>query len=68
MRRLDQRIRQIAQQPLTVGELKLGGAQTDARSRLPADPAVHIIVEKILAGPAEITAAAPAERRRCQNQ
>jgi hypothetical protein len=68
MRRLDQRIRQIAQQPFTVGELELRCAQTDARSHFSADPPVHIIIEEILARTAEIATAASAERRGCENQ
>ena len=62
MRRLDQGIGQIAKQPFIVGELELRRTQADARRRLAAEPAMHVVVEKILAGAAEIAAAAAAER------
>src|SRR5258707_2233305 len=62
MRRLDQGVSEIAKQPLVVGELELRCTQADARRRLAADPAVHIVIEKILPGAAEIAAAAAPER------
>src|SRR6266849_3780765 len=68
VRRLDQRVSQIAKQPLVVGELELRCAQADARRRLAADPAVHVVVENILAGAAEIAAAATPERHAYQEQ
>jgi hypothetical protein len=68
MRRLDQRIRQVAQQPFVVGELELRRAQADAAGHLAADPAMHVVVEEVLAGTAEIAAAAAAECCACQNQ
>ena len=61
MRRLDQGVSEIAKQPLAVGELEPRWTQADARRRFAADPAVHIVIEKILAGAAEIAAAAAAE-------
>src|SRR5512141_2863136 len=61
MRRLDQGIGQIAKQPFVVGELELRRTQADARRRLAAEPAMHVVVEEILAGAAEIAAAAAAE-------
>src|SRR5258706_14719081 len=68
MRRLDQRIGQIAEQPFVIGQLELRGTQADARRRLAADPAMHVVAEKILAGAAEIAAAAASERRAYQEQ
>ena len=62
MRRLDQGIGEIAKLPFVVGELELRGLQADASRRLGADPAMHVVVEKILPGAAEIAAAAAAER------
>src|SRR6266849_3714111 len=67
-RRLDQRISQIAKQPFVIGKLELRGTQTDACHRLAADPAMHVVVEKILAGAAEIATAAAAERHAYQEQ
>ena len=64
MRRLDQGIGEIAEQPFVVGELELRRLQADARCHLGADPAMHVVVEEILAGAAEIAAAAAAERAR----
>src|SRR5712671_2175465 len=61
MRRLDQGVSKVAKQPLVVGELELRWTQADARGRLGADPAVHVVVEDILAGAAEIAAAAAPE-------
>ena len=61
MRRLDQGVSEIAKQPLLVGELELRCTQADARRHLAADPAVHIVIENILAGAAEIAAAAASE-------
>src|SRR5450432_755488 len=63
MRRLDQGIGEIAKPPFVVGELELRRAQADACGCFAADPAMHAIAEKILAGAAEIAAAAAAERR-----
>src|SRR5213078_1137874 len=57
MRRFDQGVGQIAQQPFIVGELELRRTQADTRRRLAAEPAMHVVVEKILAGAAEIAAA-----------
>src|ERR1700687_649600 len=48
MRRLDQGVSEIAKQPFVVGELELRRTQADARRRLAADPAVHVLLEKIL--------------------
>src|SRR6266581_1946571 len=67
-RRLDQRIGQITEQPFIIGKLELRGTQADACRRLAADPAMHVVVEKILAGAAEIAAAAAAERHAYQEQ
>src|SRR6266851_2776052 len=67
-RRLDQRISQIAKQPFVIGKLELRGTQADACGRLAADPAMHVVVEKILAGAAEIATAAAAERHAYQEQ
>jgi hypothetical protein len=63
MRRLDQGVGEIAKQPLVVGELELRWAQADARRCLGTDPAVHVVIEDIIAGAAEIAAAAT---RECQ--
>ncbi len=68
MRRLDQRVSQIAKLPFVVSELELRGMQADARCRLAADPAMHVVVAKILAGATEIAAAAAAERHACEKQ
>src|SRR6266404_3240697 len=65
-RRLYQRISQIAEQPFVIGKLELRGTQADACRRLAADPAMHVVVEKILAGAAEIAAAAASKRRAYQ--
>src|SRR5258707_15412789 len=61
MRRLDQWVGEIAKQPLVVGELELGWAQAGARRRLGTDPAVHVVIQDIVAGAAEIAAAPPPE-------
>ncbi len=68
MRRLDQGISQIAQQPFVVGELELRRLEADACRRLAAKPAVHVVVANIGAGAAEIAAAAAAEGRGCYKQ
>src|SRR5229473_8558123 len=68
MRRLDQRIGQIAKQPFVIGKLELRGTQADACRRLATDPAMHVVVEKIRAGATEIAAAAAAERDAYQDQ
>ena len=68
MRRLDQGVSQIAKQSFIIGELELRGAQADARRRFAAEPAVHVVVEEILAGAAEIAAAAAAERHAYEKQ
>src|SRR5258705_851032 len=62
MRRLDQGVGEIAKQPLVVGELELRWTQADARRRLGTDPAVHVVIQDIVAGAAAIAAAAAAER------
>src|SRR5258708_18887501 len=59
MRRLDQGVGEIAKQPLVVGELELRWTQADARRRLGTDPAVHVVIQDIVACAAEIAAAAP---------
>src|SRR5438445_13560432 len=61
MRRLNQGVGEIAKQPLVVGELELRWTQADARRSLGTDPAVHVVIENILAGAAEIAAAAAPE-------
>src|SRR5712675_914618 len=61
MRRLDQGVGEIAKQPLVVGELELRWTQADARRRLGTNPAVHVVIQDIVAGAAEIAAAAAAE-------
>src|ERR1700722_11852470 len=61
MRRLDQRIGKIAKPPLVVGELELRRTEANASGHLGAHPAMHVVVEKILPGAAEIAAAAAAE-------
>src|SRR6266481_1586039 len=58
MRRLDQWVGKIAKQPLVVGELELRWTQADARRRLGTDPAVHVVIQDIVAAAAEIAAAA----------
>ena len=68
MRRFDQRISQIAKPPLVVGELELRGPQPNAGRRFGAKPVVHAVADKILAGAAEIAAAAAAKRHACQQQ
>ena len=68
MRRLDQGIGEIAKLPFVVGELELRRMQADASRGLAADPAMHVVVEKILAGAAEIAAAASAERSADEQQ
>src|SRR5260370_14619058 len=61
MRRLNQWVGEIAEQPLVVGELGLRWTQADARRRLRTDPTVHVVIQDIVAGAAEIAApAAPA--------
>src|SRR5258706_13334988 len=59
MRRLDQGVGEIAKQPLVIGELELRWTQGDARRRLGTDPAVHVVIQDIVAAAAEIAAAAP---------
>src|SRR5258708_22218073 len=54
MRRLDQGVGEIAKQPLVVGELELRWTQADARRRLGTDPAVHVVIQVIVAASAEI--------------
>ena len=61
MRRLDQGIGEIAKLPFAFGELELRRLQADAARRLSAEPAMHVVVAEILAGAAEIAAAAAAE-------
>ena len=61
MRRLDQRIGKIAKLAFVFGELKLRRPEADASGYLGAKPAMHVVVAEILAGAAEITAAAAAE-------
>src|ERR1700682_2392509 len=67
-RRLDQGVSEIAKQSFVVGELELRRTQADARRRLASDPAVHVVVENILAGAAETSAAAAPERYTYQEQ
>ena len=68
MRRLDQRIGQIAKLAFIIGELELRRTQADAAGDLGAHPAVHVVVAEIRAGAAEIAAAAAAERKAQQHQ
>ncbi len=68
MRRFDQGIGQIAKLPLAVGELELRRLQPDASRCLGADPAMHVVVEEILSGAAEIATAAPPERQAYREQ
>src|SRR3977135_2891327 len=68
MRRLDQGVGEIAQPAFIVGELELRRLEADAAGGLGPQPAVHVVVAKILAGTAEITAAAAAEGRADQNE
>src|SRR3954463_2981373 len=63
MRRLDQRKSEIAQQAFLVGELVLRRAQADACGGLDAEPAMHVVAARILAGAAEVAAGAAAEHR-----
>ena len=63
MRWLDQGISEIAKLALVVGELELRRPKADACRRLGADPAMHVVVAKIVAGAPEIAAAAAAKRR-----
>ena len=63
MRRLDQGISEIAKLAFVFGELELRCVQADATGRLAPEPAMHVVVAEILAGAAEIAAAAAAERR-----
>ena len=68
MRRLDQGIGEVAQLALVVGELELRGLQADAAGCFRADPAMHVVAAHVLAGAAEIAAAASAERWRRQEE
>ena len=68
MRRFDQRIGEIAEQSLVVGELELRGAQADAAGDLGAEPAMHVVVAEVGAGAAEIAAAAAAKGRADQQK
>src|ERR1700737_1010824 len=68
VRGLAQRIGQIAKQPFVIGKLELRRTQADACGRLAADPAMHIVTEKILAGAAEIAAAAAPKHPAYQKQ
>src|SRR6516164_2555032 len=68
MRRFDQRIGKIAKLSFVVGELKLRGPQADARGGFAADPAVHIVVEKIRVRTPEIAAAAGPKREAGEQQ
>jgi hypothetical protein len=61
MRRLDQGIGEIAKLSFPVAQLELRRTQADASCRLRTDPAVHVIVAHIIAGTAEIAAAAASE-------
>jgi hypothetical protein len=63
MRRLNQRIAEIAKLPLNICELKLRRLQANAGRRLGADPAMHVIVEHVGPRTTEIASAAGAERR-----
>jgi hypothetical protein len=63
MRRLDQGICEIAQLAFIVGELELRRLEADAAGHLGAQPAVHVVVAKVLAGTAKIAAAAAAKGR-----
>src|SRR6478609_2020791 len=63
MRRLDQGVGEIAKQPLVVGELELRWTLADAGRRLGTDPAVHVVIEDIVAAAAKIAAAAAPERQ-----
>src|ERR1700694_2714030 len=58
MRRFDQGISQIAKLAFAVGELELRRMQAEASRWLGADPAMHVVVEEVLSGAAEIAAAA----------
>ena len=68
MRRLDQGIGEIAQLAFVVGELELRGLEPDAAGHLGAQPAVHVVVAKVLAGSAEVAAAAATEGRAHQQE
>src|ERR1700753_2190478 len=58
MRRFDQGIGLVAKLPLAIGELKLRSLQADAAGGLGAEPAMHVVVAKTLAGTAEIASGA----------
>ena len=57
MRRLDQGIGEIAQRAFIFGELVVGWEDADAGGRFRADPAMHVVIEHIGTGTAEITTA-----------
>src|SRR5947209_15810573 len=68
MRRLDQGISEIAQQPLLVGELVLRTTHAEASGRLQPDPAMHVVVARVFAGAAEVAAGATAQQRTDRKQ
>ena len=66
MRRLNQRISEVAQLAIGIGELESLCVLTNASRRLRTHPAMHVVVERILTDTPEITAAACDERRACE--
>src|SRR3981081_3835761 len=68
MRRLDQRIGQIAKQPFVIGKLELRRTQAGACRRLAADPSIQTVTGKILSGAAEIPTAATPKHHAYQEQ
>src|SRR3977135_3813482 len=68
MRRRDRRMCHAANQRCAIGKLELRRTQADACRRLAADPAMHIVTEKILAGATEIPAAATPKHHAYQEQ
>ena len=66
--RLDQRIGQIPQPPLVVGQTKFGGPAADAGDGFAPDPGMHIVGHQLGPHPAEIAVegAAPEQRRASQ--
>src|SRR5277367_3417042 len=63
MRGLDKRIGLIAELPFDVGKLKLRGVEADTAGGFSTEPAMHVVVAEILAGSAEITAAAASQHQ-----
>src|SRR6185437_12333932 len=67
MRRLNQRICEVALLAFGIGELETRCVLTDASRRLRTHPAMHVVIERILTDTPEITAAACGECRSCES-